>query len=210
MSAVSESEVDRRPPMERLLSASVPSRLHLAMLLVGWLKLDPRTVLDLSWSQVDTDTRSMLTDQGVVHYGDPLDELQGRLEIGLGQGVVGELEVVIEAVFDRRAKRELHVGKELHHGSSHHVGAGVSHDRQRVLILGGQDRDLRRSVLGQASVESDNLTVEACGDGRLGQARPDACGEVERGGGGIEFASRAIGEGDLDHGENPLLAMGMR
>ena len=75
MSAVSESEVDRRPPMERLLSASVPSRLHLAMLLVGWLKLDPRTVLDLSWSQVDTDTRCMLTDRGVVHYGEQLDEL---------------------------------------------------------------------------------------------------------------------------------------
>ncbi len=39
--------------LERLLTASVTSRLHLAMVLVGRLKMDARAVLDLRWSQVD-------------------------------------------------------------------------------------------------------------------------------------------------------------
>ncbi|MEI2622140.1 MAG: hypothetical protein V9G09_15570 [Candidatus Nanopelagicales bacterium] len=41
--------------LDRLLDGAVTSRLHLALVLVGRVKMDARVVLDLRWSQVDLD-----------------------------------------------------------------------------------------------------------------------------------------------------------
>ena len=58
--------------LDRLLHGAVTSRLHLALVLVGWLKMDARTVLDLRWSQVDLDQRAIATRDGVVGFGEPV------------------------------------------------------------------------------------------------------------------------------------------
>ena len=58
--------------LDRLLDGAVTSRLHLAMVLVGRLKMDARTVLDLRWSQVALDRRVITTRDGVVVFGEPV------------------------------------------------------------------------------------------------------------------------------------------
>ena len=58
--------------LDRLLDGAVTSRLHLALVLVGRLKMDDRTVLDLRWSQVDLDHRLVTTRDGVVGFGEPV------------------------------------------------------------------------------------------------------------------------------------------
>lgn len=57
--------------LDRLLAGAVRSRLHLALALVGKLKMDAGTVLDLRWSQVDLDQRLITTRDGVVGFGEP-------------------------------------------------------------------------------------------------------------------------------------------
>ncbi len=57
--------------LDRLLEGAVTSRLHLALVLVGKLKMDSRVVLDLRWSQVDLDHRVITTrDRGRVGFGE--------------------------------------------------------------------------------------------------------------------------------------------
>ena len=56
--------------LDRLLDGAVTSRLHLALVLVGRLKMDARTVLDLRWSQVDLDQRLITTPCDVVGFGE--------------------------------------------------------------------------------------------------------------------------------------------
>lgn len=50
--------------LKRLLKTATCSRLHLAMVLVGRLKLPADQVLDLHWSQVDLDTHCLHMDDG--------------------------------------------------------------------------------------------------------------------------------------------------
>ena len=57
----------------------------------------------------------------LLHLG-----LDGR-EVGLGdRDALRELEVVVEAVLDRRADRDLHAGIEIHHGGGEDVGSVVA------------------------------------------------------------------------------------
>ena len=57
---------------------------------------------------------------------------------------VGELEVVVEAVLDRRADRHLGPRVELLHRLGHHVGGVVADQLQRLGVAVGEDRDLGR------------------------------------------------------------------
>ena len=59
---------------------------------------------------------------------------------------LGELEVVVEAVLDRGADRDLGPRPELDHRLRHHVGRVVADQRQRVGIAVGDDLD-RLSVV---------------------------------------------------------------
>ena len=43
------------------------------------------------------------------------------------------------------------------------------------------------------------LTVNPRGDGRLGQTRTNACGNIGGGGTGRNFAHRAVGKRDFEH-----------
>ena len=57
-----------------------------------------------------------------------------RREVRVGDGdALGELEVVVEAVLDRRADRDLHARIELHHRGGQHVRGVVADELERVV-----------------------------------------------------------------------------
>ena len=69
---------------------------------------------------------------------------------------VGELEVVVEAVLDRRSDRDLDARVELHHRGREHV-RGVVADQLEGLrpVICGEDRDVR--AVGQRAREIAHL-----------------------------------------------------
>ena len=66
-----------------------------------------------------------------------LHPLLDALEV-VGGERAADVEVVVEAVLDRRADAELGLGEELLHGLRHHVRGGVPQDREAVARV---DRD---------------------------------------------------------------------
>jgi hypothetical protein len=59
------------------LEVSVPCRLHLAIVLVGRVKVPADVTLELSWAQVDMDAHLLLTGQGTWALPEPVAELFG-------------------------------------------------------------------------------------------------------------------------------------
>ena len=108
-----------------------------------------------------------------------------RLEIGLGDGdAVRELEVVVEALLDRRADGDLHARIELRDRGRQHVRGVVPDERQRVRVLRGDDLD-RRAVLERPR-QVAQLSIHLDRKRRARQARTD-------GGSGVG-ATRALGQ----------------
>lgn len=76
MEVISDTPAVRRPaPLARLSAASVSSRLHLAIVLVGWVRLPAEAVLDLCWSDLNPSTRTLACDGQTVHLGGRLVRL---------------------------------------------------------------------------------------------------------------------------------------
>ncbi len=124
--------------------------------------------------------------------------LLDAIEVRVGDGhTLGELEVVVEAVLDRRADRDLHAGIELHHRGGEHVGGVVADDVQRVRALGRDD--LQRRTGHERACEVAHLAVLAHGERGAGEAGADRRGGVGAGGAVGERELRAIGKGDV-HG----------
>ena len=69
---------------------------------------------------------------GLLVAHPPLD----LLEVGRGQRA-RQVEVVVEAVLDRRADSQLGVGEHLHHRRGEHVRRAVPHCSQRILRRAG-------------------------------------------------------------------------
>ena len=55
---------------------------------------------------------------------------------------VVQVEVVVEAPFDRRAEGQLDPLAQPHHGAGHHVGTRMPHDGQRLGVFLGQQPQL--------------------------------------------------------------------
>ena len=66
-----------RSRIDRLLQVSVSCRLHLAIVLVGRVKVPADVTLDLCWSQVDLEGGVLLTHQGTWILPEPVVELFG-------------------------------------------------------------------------------------------------------------------------------------
>ena len=88
---------------------------------------------------------------GPRHF-EPLERLVGLddlLHLGFDRRKVflrerlGQLEVVVEAAFDRRPEGQLHALQEPHHRPGHDVGRRVPHHAQRLGVFRGEDPDLR-------------------------------------------------------------------
>ena len=107
---------------------------------------------------------------------------------------LGEVEVVVEAVLDRRADRDLHAGEQLERRGGQHVGGVVADEVERLGALGGDDLqralDERRGEVADLALLHDGQrgAGEAGADGRRGVGAGGAVGQLER---------RAVGEGDV-------------
>ena len=111
---------------------------------------------------------------------------------------VGELEVVVEAVLDRRPDRDLHAGIELHHGGGEHVGGVVADEPEGVFAFSpGHDPDLGAVVERRGEVAQ--VAVHADAERRARQAGADRAGGVGAGGAVGELELGAVREVDL-HG----------
>jgi hypothetical protein len=113
--------------------------------------------------------------------------IRSSIEVGLGQRhAVGEVEVVVEAVLDRGADRDLHTRIELHHRRGQHVGRVVADQPERVLpALVGDDLELRGTalvVIRERAGQVADLTVDLDRQRGPGQAGADRTGRVGTGG----------------------------
>ena len=108
---------------------------------------------------------------------------------------LGELEVVVEAVLDRRADRDLHAGVEPPHRLGEQVRGRVAEDVERVgvgLVARGQDLD--RLAVGERRAQVAHAPVRADEHRLLGELRPDRARGVEPGRAVGKFKLRAVGE----------------
>ncbi|AIY17733.2 Serine phosphatase RsbU, regulator of sigma subunit [Pimelobacter simplex] len=111
-------------------------------------------------------------DEGVLVGGDPavealvlLDDLAHRgleLDQVLGDERGRHVEVVVEAVLDRRADAELGVGEDLLHGLRQHVGGRVPQDVEAVGAVDGDPLDL--VAVGELVGQVLELARDPCGD----------------------------------------------
>ena len=141
--------------------------------------------------------RDVLAREGLVG-GDVLAHLRlDGLEVGVREAdAVGEVEVVVEAVLDRRPDGDLHARVEVHDRRGEHVGGVVADEVERVLPAAIGD-DLQGLVGLQRLGEVAQLAVLLDGQGGARQPRADRSGGVGAAGALGKLERRAIGEGDL-------------
>ena len=113
-----------------------------------------------------------------------------------GRVAVGELDVVVEAVGDRRADRDLRLRPELQHGLGQDVGRVVADQLERLGDLVGDDLDLLAAAQGRREVAQ--LAVVLDRERGLGEAGADRRRGVRAGGSGLQRELRAVGKLDLD------------
>ena len=122
--------------------------------------------------------------------------LLDALEVRVGdRHALGELEVVVEAVLDRRPDRDLHAGIELHDRGGEHVRGVVADDVQRAVAL--RRDDLQRLAGHERAREVAHLAVLAHGERGAREARADRRGGVGAGGAVGELELGAVGKGDV-------------
>ena len=119
--------------------------------------------------------------------------------------------VVIEAVFNGRAERELDVFVKAHHGARHHVSAGVAHNVERFGVFFRQEAQFDRSRLRQKFGSGNRLGDRISGvvanvgrrndrgDRRFGQAGADRSGDVDRTNAIFETFFITVGKNDFQH-----------
>src|SRR5205809_1490774 len=113
---------------------------------------------------------------------------------------LGELEVVVEAVLDRRPDRDLHSRVEPPHRLREQVRGRVAQHGERVrIVLVPRRQDLDRLTVLERQAQVLHAPVRADEDRLLGELRADGLRSVEprRAVGKFEF--RVVGKGDL-HG----------
>ena len=109
---------------------------------------------------------------------------------------VGQLEVVVEAVLDRRTDRELGAREQPRDGLRHHVGGRVPQHMATVLGVLGDDR--HRAARWERSGQIGLLPVDRRRHRRLGEPLADRTGQIEGGRAGRQLALGSVGQGDGD------------
>ena len=123
-----------------------------------------------------------------------------RLEVGLGDRL-RELEVVVEAVRDRRPDRDLHAGMEAKHGLRQQMSCRMAQNRERVGVGRiARRQDLDALAVGKREPQVACLAVDAEEHGLLRQLRADRARGVEAGRAIGKFELRVVWEQDLHRG----------
>jgi hypothetical protein len=121
--------------------------------------------------------------------------LDGR-EVVLGDADArGELEVVVEAVLDRRADRDAGARIEVQHRGGEHVRGVVADELERVRRALRDDLDL--GAVRQRGGEVAHLAVDLDRQGGTGEPGADRRRQVGAAGALVEVAARAVGEPDF-------------
>jgi hypothetical protein len=125
------------------------------------------------------------------------DLVLDRREVGLVDRL-GELEVVVEAVLDRRPDRDLDPGMEPANRLGEKVRGGVTEHGQRLRVVAiARREDLERRTLGKRKPEVAGLAVHPGENRLLRELRPDRAGSVERTRPVGELERRAVGKRDV-------------
>ena len=111
-------------------------------------------------------------------------------------------EVVVEAVLDHRADRDLGAGPERLHRLGKHMRGVVADELERARVLAGDELD--RGVALDRVGEVADLAVERHRDRALGERGRDALRDVEAGDVVGIVPTRAVGKGQRDHECTPV------
>ena len=176
--------------------APVPRARHrVGRRVVDDLQLEPVAVEDLARLV----GRDLVAHERLVLVDDLADAGVDAVEVVGGErGAARQLEVVVEAVLDRRADAERGPGEQVEHRLRQHVGRRVADRVQPPLAVGRDDGDA--VAVGQLGAEVALVTVDLGDDRRLGQPRPDALGQAERGGARCHGPRGTVGQVDRDVG----------
>ena len=131
----------------------------------------------------------------------PADLLLEPLEVLLVDRL-GELEVVVEAVLDRRPDRDLRPRIEPAGRLGEQVSGRVAQHREGVRVVPvARRQDLDRGAVGKRQPEILHPAVEPHEHRLLGELRPDRARRVEAGGAVGELQLRPVGKGHRHRGE---------
>ena len=133
-----------------------------------------------------------LADERIVGGRDRLHLGLDLLEI-LRRERPGDLEVVVEAVVDRRPEPDRRRREDLPDRRGQHVRRGMAEHVEGVGIAIRENRD--RGVLIDRPAEIANLAVDPDCQGRAGEAGTDRLGEIEPGRTGGQLTDAAVRKG---------------
>ncbi len=134
----------------------------------------------------------------LVHPLLDLGEIVGMERVLLG-------EVVIEAVLDHGADRDLRLRPQRLHRLRHDVRGVVPDELERFRVRAGDEFDL--GVSGDRVGEVGKLAVEAHGHRALSQRGRDRLGDLEPRGPRFDRAARAVGKRQRNVGHRSLLSL---
>ena len=104
------------------------------------------------------------------------------------------VDVVVEAVLQRRTEGELRAGEKPHHGPGHDVGGAMPQHLEGVGILVRENLEMNLAVAGrQLAVQVDNGAIDLGRHRRLGQALADRFGHIARPGAFGNLLGGAVG-----------------
>ena len=107
-------------------------------------------------------------------------------------GARGQLEVVVEAVLDRRPDAERGAREQVEHGLGQDVGRGVADGVEAPVARRRDDRHL--VAVGEGVVQVALGAVDHGDDGVLGQAPADLLGQAGGGGAGVDLTLGTVRE----------------
>ena len=122
--------------------------------------------------------------------------LDARQVVVMESGTARQLEVVVEAVLDGRADREVGPGHSSEHRLGQHVRGRVAQDLPARRRAGGDDRDA--GAIGELGREVDGAPVHGGRDGILGQPAADGLGELADRGPASQLLGGAVREPNLN------------
>ena len=180
--AAEVAEVVLRIDRQRLVGRQVVDQLDLVCLVLVDEALADRVAI------------RRLAREGVLLLEDATHLVFDAYEIGFAN-LLGELEVVVEAVIDGRPDRDLHAGEDVARGLGQHVRRRVAQDRQGLLVTDAQDLHLR--AVGERQAQITHLPIDLDGSGHLGESLTDRTSTVEAGRAVLELELRAVGKMNL-------------
>ena len=141
------------------------------------------------------------THKGIIARDDVAHLGLNRSEILGLEGIVAR-EIVIEAVFNRRADCDLRARVKRLHGFRQHMGAIMADDLKRFWVAPRDEAQF--GVLGDAGRKIPQLAIHFHGQRRLGEARANGGRDSRARHRAVKLADGTIGQGNRGHEQRPI------